>query len=105
MSGGKFNYNCFNISDFASDLKHAIYINSREATDSHCGGAQLSEETLHVVKQAQRTIAYAGKLAKEIEWLYSSDHSEESFLRLVTVINQEEVEAACKYFEERKDND
>jgi len=38
------------------------------------------------VKKAHNVIELAGRLAKEIEWLYSGDHGEESFNRLVDEI-------------------
>jgi len=113
MSGGKFNYKCFQISDFANSLQHEIDINNAEwdgTTDEEHEGQHLSKEVLAVVQQAQRTIEYAAKLAREIEWLYSGDHGEESFLKLVTDINVQAVMNAQEYIrkqelEKEEDND
>lgn len=52
------------------------------------GGELLSKETLSRVIAAQKIIEKAGKLAREIEWLYSGDHGEESFNRLIDEILQ-----------------
>ena len=80
MSGGHFDYNCFNISQFADDLKHEIEVND----DTF--GYIFNVDTLRRLKSAHSIIETAGKLAKEIEWLYSGDHGEDSFAELVDVI-------------------
>jgi hypothetical protein len=79
MSGGHFDYKCFQISQFAEELQHEIDTNSEEEI-----GHQYTEETLVVLRQCKALIEKAGKVAREIEWLYSGDHSEESFLRIVS---------------------
>ena len=85
MSGGHFDYGCFRISQFADELQHEIEINNDETVDGYGDrrGYGFSEETLLRLRESQRIIATAGKLAREIEWLYSGDHGEESFCRLV----------------------
>ena len=93
MSGGKFNYNCFKVSELAEDIKHQIEINDEpentEDWGAFNGGLHLGPEALEKVIAAQATIEYAGRLAREVEWLYSSDHGEESFLRAVKEINDD----------------
>ena len=73
MSGGYFDYKCFQIADFASELEHEIAINSDEC------GREFKKETLSRLVAAQQIIETAGRLAKEIEWLYSDDHGENPF--------------------------
>ena len=96
MSGGHFNYGCFRISQFADELKHEIDTNDdirlddfRQPDFGEPVGQGLSPETMQRVTKAHKTIELAGKLAMEIEWLYSGDHGEESFCRLVDEIFNE----------------
>ncbi len=88
MSGGHFDYVCFRISQFAGELKHEIDINN-DVTQDHYGdpiGAGLGPETITRLVVAQQIIETAGKLAREVEWLYSGDHGDESFCKLVDKI-------------------
>lgn len=73
MSGGSFNYDCFKISNFADKLEHKILSNSQE----------FSKETIFKLKKSLKIIKVAAELAKEIEWLYSYDHSEKSLQALI----------------------
>lgn len=88
MSGGHFDYGCYRVSQFAEDLQHEIDTNNDETKDEFGQkmGYVLEPETLSRVVTAQKIIETAGKLAREIEWLYSGDHSEESFTRLADKI-------------------
>lgn len=88
MSGGHFDYGCFRISQFADELQHEISVNNDETKNEYgeYRGYHLSEDTMVRVRTAQRIIETAGKLAREIEWLYSGDHSEQSFCLLVDQI-------------------
>lgn len=85
MSGGYFDYNCFRISQFADELKHEIEINNDESINEYGDkrGFGFEKETLSRLVTAQAIIETASKLSREIEWLYSGDHGEESFNRLV----------------------
>jgi hypothetical protein len=84
MSGGHFDYGCFRISQFADELQHEIETNDDQTPTDWGGmvGENLAPETVSRLKVAQAIIAKAGRLAREIEWLYSGDHSEESYWRL-----------------------
>ena len=78
MSGGHFDYKCFSISQFADELRNAIDENSKE---DDCGYARnFSSKTIETLEECQLLIAKAGKVAKEIEWFYSGDIGEETFL-------------------------
>lgn len=91
MSGGHFDYACCKISRLAEEIQHEIDINDLhgEATDhldydhGRDRGYGLAPETLAVVQEIQRVLAAAGNLAREVEWLYSGDHGEGSFLEIV----------------------
>jgi len=84
MSGGHFNYDSSVMSRFADDLKHELDINDSQEKDDYGDnvGAGYGKKTIVVLKQCHAIIATAGDLAREIEWLYSGDHGEESFLKL-----------------------
>ena len=81
MSGGHFDYNCFRISQFADDLQHEIKANDDETRDEFGDrrGYCFAPETICRLLSAWSVIDEAGKLAREIEWLYSGDTGEESF--------------------------
>lgn len=85
MSGGHFDYNCFRISQFADDLQHEIDLNDDETSNKFGDrrGYHFAPDTLRRLKIAHCIIEKAGRLAKEIEWLYSSDHGEGTFNDLV----------------------
>jgi len=84
MSGGHFDYACFHISQFADELQHEIDKNDNTSIDKYGGrrGAGYSPTTMEKIKAAQQIIDTAGRLAREIEWLYSDDHGEETFCEL-----------------------
>jgi len=88
MSGGAFDYNCFKIQSFAEELQHKIDINNDYTIDQF--GDRLGEgyglKTIHKLEKAQYIIKIAGKLAREIEWLYSGDHGEHSVCGLIDKI-------------------
>jgi len=89
MSGGSFDYNCFRISQFADELKNKIDENSRK--DERGYSYDYNKKTLSLLKEAHQIIELAGKLAKEIEWLYSSDIGEETFAeRYEKIWNEDE---------------
>ena len=76
MSGGHFDYGCFRVSQFADELKHEIELNDDG----------FEKGTISRLVTAQQIIETAGKLAREIEWLYSGDNGEDSFNELVDKI-------------------
>lgn len=85
MSGGHFDYGCFRISQFADELKHEIDTNGDETMNDlgEKRGYGFEAGTIARLKAAHQIIEQAGKLAREVEWLYSGDHGEESFCRLL----------------------
>ena len=88
MSGGHFEYGCFAVSRFADELQHEIDINDDETKDEFGGtrGRCFSLYTMERIRTAHKIIETAGKLARELEWLYSGDHGEESFRDLADKI-------------------
>jgi len=91
MSGGHFDYKCFNISQFADDLGDEIDKNDDKSVDKYgdTRGYGFDKKTMENLIIAQQVIAVAGKLAREVEWLYSGDHGEDSFNELADKIFEE----------------
>ena len=85
MSGGHFNYDCFAVSRFADDLRHELDINDSAEKDEYGWniGMGYNKKTVAALKKCHKVFELAGALAKEVEWLYSGDHGEDSFLKLV----------------------
>jgi len=81
MSGGSFDYNCFRISQFAEELKNRIDENDHE--DEYGYASRFNKETIEKLNQCQRIIELAGQLAHDIEWLYSGDIGEDTFLKRI----------------------
>ncbi len=78
MSGGSFDYKCFAISQFAEELKNKIDENNRE--DEYGYAHNFSPRTIVALEKSQQLIERVGKIAKEVEWLYSGDTGEDTFL-------------------------
>lgn len=91
MSGGHFDYGCFRISQFADELGRDIRMNNTPTGDyEYC--PNFSDETVAMLQACHAIIDMAGKLAKEVEWLYSGDIGEESFAEYVKPILKMEKE-------------
>jgi len=88
MSGGAFDYGCFRISQFAEELQNKIDENDTKEECGYCSG--YSVKVLEALQSSHRCIELAGKLAHEIEWLYSGDIGEETFIERFIKITKEE---------------
>jgi len=99
MSGGYFDYNSARISQFAEDLQHEIDLNNDPTLNQYqeMRGFDFNEETLSRIKKIHRIIKLAGKLTREAEWLYSGDHGEESFNKLIDRILNENKKKKRSY--------
>ncbi|MBW2654276.1 MAG: hypothetical protein JRC91_04875 [Deltaproteobacteria bacterium] len=85
MSGGSFDYEYSRISQFADELKQMIESNNRK--DEFGYAQNFNSKTIELLSTSQKIIATpASELAREVEWLYSGDHGEESFTDLVNRI-------------------
>ena len=78
MSGGSFDYAYRRMMDFADDLRDMLSQQGQKKDGWVVGTwepavAVKLEEISHIVDQA-------AKLAKEVEWLYSGDTGEETFM-------------------------
>lgn len=90
MSGGYFDYDCFRISRFADDLKHEIEKNNIK--NDYGDATDFNQKTIALLSTSQQVIEVAAELAKEIEWLYSSDIGEADFGEAVSSILSGKVE-------------
>ena len=81
MSGGHFNHNnyiYYQVYQFADELEHEI---ERNNTKDEWGYApSLSEETLNLLRQKVIEIRKISEEMRHIDYLYSGDHGEESFM-------------------------
>lgn len=84
MSGGHFDYNQYRISDIAEQITDLIENNEREYTD----------ETLARFTEAVSLLERAAVYAQRIDWLVSSDDSEDCFHRRLAEDLQELNEGA-----------
>lgn len=80
MSGGHFDYGCFRISQFADELGREIRMNNTPKEDQLGYCPNFDDDTIRLLKECHRIIEIAGNLAKEVEWLYSGDTSEDTFI-------------------------
>ena len=86
MSGGSFDYAYRRMMDFADDLRNKLaeqgqVVDGWEVGTWEPAVAVKLEEISHLVD-------HAAKLAKEVEWLYSGDTGEETFMWQVTKIEE-----------------
>ena len=86
MSGGSFDYAYRRMMDFADDLRDKLAEQGQVVDGWEVGiwpeeVAVKLEEISHIVDQA-------AKLAKEVEWLYSGDTGEETFMWRVKKIEE-----------------
>ena len=81
MSGGHFEYKCFDISRFAQDLQAELLVNydTSKGEWGDVRGMNFSPETMVRLRETQEVIAKAGELAHAVEWLYSGDYGEDTF--------------------------
>lgn len=89
MSGGHFNENgyiYFKVDDFAAELESAIELNE----DDQEGGAHLSHEVLSTLSSKLPLLREAARVMRHIDYLYSGDLGEESFLEAIGALQGNE---------------
>lgn len=80
MSGGSFNYAYLRVDDFVSELKSRME-DAMAITDLD---SKVDTKLIEIRKQAQKT----ADLMKEVEWLFSGDTGNETFLERVKQIEE-----------------
>jgi hypothetical protein len=85
MSGGHFNdnnYIYYRVYEFADELESDIQNNDR-VDDPDYYSPRYSKEVIDYLKPKVEEIRKMAKLMKEIDYLYSGDHGEDSFMRIM----------------------
>jgi hypothetical protein len=89
MSGGHFNHNSYiyyRVYQFADELDNEI---ERNNTKDEWGYApELSEETLNYLRQKVVELRKISEVMRHIDYLYSGDYSEESFMERMKESNE-----------------
>ena len=85
MSGGSFDYAYRRMMDFADDLRNKL-AEQGQVVDGWEVGTWPAEVAVKL-EEISHLVDYAAKLAKEVEWLYSGDTGEETFMARVAKIN------------------
>ena len=94
MSGGHFNdcgYDYYKVAQFADELEVEIQNNNKKL-DEYEYAPNFSLETIKYLRKQLRLMRKMAEIMRHVDYLYSGDHGEDSFMKLV-----EEVEA--KYAE------
>ena len=89
MSGGHFNgngYIYYQVNQFADELENDIENNNRP--DEYSSAINLNEEALSYLKSKLPEIRKMADIMRAIDYLYSGDHAEDSFLRIVKKIEE-----------------
>jgi hypothetical protein len=84
MSGGHFNnsnYIYYRVSQFADELENEIERNNIE--DEWGYAPKLGEETLNYLRQKAIEIRKIAEEMRHIDYLYSGDHGEDSFMERI----------------------
>lgn len=87
MSGGHFNYSgyiYFQVEEFADQLEKDIKNNNIPNEYGYC--PNYSPEVIKYLKSQVSKIRKMAKAMKDIDYLYSGDHGEDSFLEIVKKI-------------------
>lgn len=85
MSGGSFDYAFTKVSQFSEELD--LKLRNREKKDTY--GQKLYDfepQVLAKLKEISKLARKMASLMREVEWLYSGDTSEDSFLEEVKKI-------------------
>ena len=100
MSGGHFNgnnYIYYQVYQFADELENDIENNNRP--DEYGSAINLNEEALNYLKSKLPEIRQMADIMRTIDYLYSGDHSEDSFLRIVKDLENKKYILAQKVIE------
>ena len=95
MSGDHFNWGCyFQLQEFIEEINEEIEKNNKpiicdEYKDYSTFPRHYSPETVKILKKIVKDGRKLAKLLKAVDYLYSDDYSEESFLEKIKEINKE----------------
>ena len=80
MSGGSFDYAWMRVDEFLLNLEERL--ERPEIEDD------FKPETIAKLQEIQKTVLLAGKLMREVEYLYSGDTGNETFMECVAEIER-----------------
>ena len=89
MSGGHFNSNeyiYYRVSQFADELENDIQKNDSE--DEYGYAPRYKQQTIDYLKPKIEEIRKMAEIMRAIDYLYSGDHGEDSFLEAVSNIEE-----------------
>lgn len=87
MSGGAFDYAYCRVLTFAEDLGDRIAA-CDEVDQWGNMPNKFSQEVLAKLRKAEQQVRKTSALMREVEWLYSGDTSEDSFMRRAAAIEE-----------------
>ena len=88
MSGGHFgDYDYYKVYQFADELEVEIQNNNKKL-DEYEYAPNFSPETIKYLRKQLRLMRYVAEIMRHIDYLYSGDHGEDTFMERV-----KEVEA------------
>ena len=96
MSGGHFNdcgYDYYKVAQFADELEEEIRHNGKAGTDGDHSNwyFNYSPETIICLRKQLRLIRYTAEIMRHVDYLYSGDHGEDTFMiRVKDVENHHE---------------
>lgn len=89
MSGGKFNccgYTYYSVHDFAVELENEIKMNNTPNDYGYC--PNFNKKTINCLSQYISQIKKISEIMQAIDYLYSGDHGEDSFLEKIEEIEK-----------------
>lgn len=89
MSGGHFNgngYVYYRVDQFSDELESEILNNENKDDYNYC--PNYNEQTLEVLRKQIPLIRKAAEIMRAIDYLYSGDHGEDSFIEKIKQIEE-----------------
>ena len=89
MSGGHFNgngYVYYRVDQFSDELESEILNNENKDDYNYC--PNYNEQTLEVLRKQIPLIRKAAEVMRAIDYLYSGDHGEDSFIEKIKQIEE-----------------
>lgn len=88
MSGGHFNYAYSTVSNFADELE--LELDRAGTTDRHGDSfPEVPYPVAHEMREIAKLAEYTSRLMREVEWYFSGDTGDESFLERAKEIKKD----------------
>ena len=106
MSGGYFNdcgYDYYKVEQFADELEEEIQNNNKPNEYGYTNN--YSPETIKYLRKQLRQMRKVSEIMRHIDYLYSGDHGEDSFMSCVKGVEKkwEEIEKIVAYIDNHPD--